>query len=246
MQHCQGPSNLETKPHRAIYIIQMQRICRSFAARAIANALTMGNISMNFSTIRRLAFAAIATIGLAACGINSVPTAEEAAKAKWADVEAAFQARANLLGNLGEIAKSASDREGQILTDVIEARAKATSVQISADDLNDPAKMEQFQAAQGELSKGLGRLMVNVERYPTLKSNDNFLMLQGQAEGIENKIRISIKDYNEAVRVYNTTIRTFPDTIGANLIHGAEPLVPYTSVTEGAEVAEQLDLGPDS
>ncbi|GAA4644364.1 LemA family protein [Pontixanthobacter gangjinensis] len=201
---------------------------------------------MNFSNIRRLAFVAIASLGLAACGINSVPAAEETAKAKWADVEAAFQSRANLLGNLGEIASSASDREGQILTDVIEARAKATSIQVSADDLNDPAKMEQFQAAQGELSKGLGRLMVNVEQYPTLKSNDNFLMLQGQVEGIENKIRISVRDYNEAVRVYNTTIRTFPDTIGANLIHGAEPLVPYTSVTEGAEVAEQLDLGPDS
>ncbi len=201
---------------------------------------------MNFTKIRRFALVAAASLGLAACGINSVPTAEEAAKAKWADVEAAFQERSNLLANLGEIATSASDREGGILTDVIEARAKATSVQISADDLTDPDKMAQFQAAQGQLSQGLGRLMLNVERYPELKSNDNFLMLQGQAEGIENKIRIAIKDYNEAVRVYNTTIRTFPDTIGANLIHGAEPMASYTAVTEGAEVAERLDLGTDS
>lgn len=198
---------------------------------------------MNFTKLRRFALLAAASLGLAACGINSVPTAEEAAKAKWADVEAAFQERANLLNNLGEIATSASDREGGILTDVIEARSKATSIQVSADDLNDTAKMEQFAEAQNELSKGLGRLLVNVERYPELKSNDNFLMLQGQAEGIENKIRIAIKDYNEAVRVYNTTIRTFPDTIGANLIHGAEPMTPYSAVTEGAEVAQELDLG---
>ncbi|MDN3644866.1 LemA family protein [Pontixanthobacter aestiaquae] len=201
---------------------------------------------MNLRNFGRFTIAALASLTLAACGINSVPAAEETAKAKWADVEAAFQARANLLSNLGEIATSASDREGGILTDVIEARAKATSVQISADDLNDPAKMEAFQSAQNSLGSGLGRLLVNVERYPELKSNDNFVMLQGQAEGIENKIRIAIKDYNEAVRVYNTTIRTFPDTIGANIIHGAEPMVPYTAVSEGAEVAEDLDLGRDS
>ncbi|MGB7409144.1 MAG: LemA family protein [Pontixanthobacter sp.] len=201
---------------------------------------------MNFTAIKHVALVAIAAISLSACGINSVPTAEEAAKAKWADVEASFQKRSNLLSNLGEIATSASDREGGILTDVIEARSKATSVQLSTDDLSDPAKMQQYQEAQNQLSQGLGRLLVNVERYPELKSNDNFLMLQGQAEGIENKIRIAIRDYNEAVRVYNTTIRTFPDTIGANLIHGAEPMEPYTAVTEGAEVAEDLDLGRDS
>ncbi len=198
---------------------------------------------MNLRNFGRFTIAALASLTLAACGINSVPAAEETAKAKWADVEAAFQARSNLLSNLGEIATSASDREGGILTDVIEARSKATSVQISADDLNDPAKMEAFQSAQNSLGSGLGRLLVNVERYPELKSNDNFVMLQGQAEGIENKIRIAIKDYNEAVRVYNTTIRTFPDTIGANIIHGAEPMVSYTAVSEGAEVAEDLDLG---
>lgn len=201
---------------------------------------------MNFQTLKRLTIVTAASFGLAACGINSVPTAEEAAKAKWADVEANFQARSNLLANLGEIATSASDREGGILTDVIEARAKATSIQVSADDLGDSDKMAEFQAAQNQLGKGLGRLLVNVERYPELKSNDNFVMLQGQAEGIENKIRIAIKDYNESVRVYNTTIRTFPDTIGANIIHGAEPMVPYSAVTEGAEEAATLDLGADS
>lgn len=126
----------------------------------------------------------------------------------------------------------------------IEARSRATSVNITADDLNDPAKVEQFRAAQAQLGQGLGRLIANFERYPDIKSNQNFVMLQSQLEGIENKIRISIKDYNEAVRQYNTTIRTFPDTIGANIIHGAEPMTPYEATTPGAEEAPQLDLTP--
>ncbi|MDC0886323.1 LemA family protein [Altererythrobacter sp.] len=183
---------------------------------------------------------------LAACGINSVPTKEEAAKAKWADVQAAFQQRANLIPNLAEVAAGAAETEGGILTDVVEARAKATSVQINADDLNDPAKMAEFQAAQGQLSQGLGRLLANFEAYPQLQSITNFQMLQSQLEGQENRIRITLRDYNEAVRDYNTTIRTFPDTIGANIIHGAEPMVPYEAVTDGAEVAPTLDMTPNS
>ena len=201
---------------------------------------------MNFTAIRRFALVAVAALGLASCGINSVPAAEESAKAKWADVQAAYQARANLVPNLAEVAQGAAENERTILTDVIEARSRATSITVSADDLNDPAKVAQFQQAQGQLSQGLGRLIANFERYPEIKSNQNFVMLQSQLEGIENKIRISIKDYNEAVRVYNTTIRTFPDTIGANLIHGAEPMAPYEATTAGAENAPQLDLTPNS
>lgn len=199
---------------------------------------------MNFTAIRRFTLVAVAAMGLASCGINSVPAAEENAKAKWADVQAAFQARANLVPNLAEVAQGAAASERGILTDVIEARSRATSINVSAADLNDPAKVAQFQEAQGQLGQGLGRLIANFERYPDIKSNQNFVMLQSQLEGTENKIRISLKDYNEAVRVYNTTIRTFPDTIGANLIHGAEPMVPYEAVTAGAEVAPQLDLTP--
>lgn len=194
----------------------------------------------------RLAFAAAASLALAACGINSVPAAEEEAKAKWADVQAAFQERANLIPNLAEVAQTASEREGTILTDVVEARAKATSINVSTDDLNDPAKMQEFQAAQGQLGQGLGRLLANFEAYPELQSTVNFQMLQSQLEGQENRIRITLRDYNEAVRKYNTTIRTFPDTIGANIIHGAEPMVPYESVTEGAEVAPTLDMSSDN
>jgi LemA protein len=201
---------------------------------------------MNFTAIRRFTLVAVAALGLASCGINSVPAAEENAKAKWADVQAAFQARANLVPNLAEVARGAAESERGILTDVIEARSRATSINVSAADLNDPAKVAQFQEAQGQLGQGLGRLIANFERYPDIKSNQNFVMLQSQLEGTENKIRITLKDYNEAVRVYNTTIRTFPDTIGANLIHGAEPMVPYEATTAGAEVAPTLDMTPSN
>jgi LemA protein len=181
---------------------------------------------------------------LAGCGINSVPTAEEQAKAKWADVQAAFQERANLIPNLAAVAKGAADQEKGILTGVVEARAKATSIQIKADDLTDPAKMKQFQEAQNQLSgslAGFGRLLANVEAYPELKSITNYQMLQSQLEGQENRIRVAIRDYNEAVRQYNTTIRTFPDAIGAKVIYGAKPMVPYEAATPGAEVAPSLE-----
>lgn len=201
---------------------------------------------MSFTVIRRYAILALASLGLAACGINSVPTKQEAAKAKWADVQAAFQERANLVPNLAEVAKGAAETERGILTDVIEARAKATSVQISADDLSDPAKMAQFQAAQQQLGAGLGRLLASFEAYPDLKSIQNYQMLQSQLEGQENRIRISLRDYNEAVRDYNTEIRTFPSSIGANVIHGAKAMVPYEAVTPGAETAPQLDMTANS
>ena len=187
---------------------------------------------------------AAAALSLAACGINSVPAAEENAKAKWADVEAAFQERANLIPNLQEIVLSSAEQERGTLTEVIEARASATrpEVQISAEDLDDPAKVEAFQSAQNELSGALSRLLVSVEAYPELRSQENFGRFMTQFEGSENRIRVAIRDYNEAVRQYNTTIRTFPDTIGANIIHGAEPMVPYEAVTEGAEVAPTLEM----
>lgn len=188
----------------------------------------------------RAAVVVTAALSLAACGFNSVPTKQEAAKAKWADVEAAFQERANLVPNLAAVAKGAAEQEKAILTGVVEARAKATSIQLNADDLDDPAKMEQFAAAQGQLSAGLGRLLASVEAYPEIKSSTNYQMLQSQLEGQENRIRISIRDYNGAVQDYNTEVRTFPTMIGARL-RGAEPLVPYKAVTPGAEVAPSLE-----
>ena len=197
---------------------------------------------MTFTTMLRGAFAALAALSLAACGINTGPAAEEDAKAKWADVEAQFQRRANLIPNLAEVTKGAGENERTILSQVTEARAKATSVNVTANDLNDPAKMEQFAAAQSQIGAGIGRLLASVEAYPTIQSNQNYLALQSQLEGTENRIAVAIRDYNEAVRKYNTTIRTFPDIIGAKVIHGAEPMVPYKALTEGAEAAPSLDM----
>ena len=197
---------------------------------------------MNLRNFGRAFVVAAVSLTLAACGINSVPAAEEEAKAKWADVEAQFQRRANLIPNLAEVVQGAAENERGILTEVTEARARATAINVTADDLTDTAKMEEFAAAQNQLGAGLGRLLASFEAYPQIQSNQNFLALQSQLEGTENRIAVSIRDYNEAVRKYNTTIRTFPDTIGANIIHGAEPMAPYSAVTEGAEVAPTLDM----
>lgn len=169
-------------------------------------------------------FTILAALSLTSCGINSVPTAEEAAKARWADVEANYQRRANLIPNLVAVTKAAAAAERDTLTAVIEARARATSVTISANDLDDPEKLEAYKNAQEEVSRGLARLLVSVERYPELKSQRNFSTLMVQLEGTENRIAVSIRDYNDAVRNYNTTIRTFPSAIGANIVHGAEPM----------------------
>lgn len=203
---------------------------------------------MNVLRQTRIVLIGLSVLFLASCGINSVPAAEENAKAKWADVEAAFQERANLIPNLQEIVLSSAEQERGTLTEVIEARASATrpEINVDAEDLNDPAQMQAYSQAQNNLGGALSRLLVSVERYPELRSQQNFGRFMAQVEGIENKIRIAIRDYNEAVRQYNTTIRTFPDTIGANLIHGAEPIVPYEAATEGAEVAPQLDMRDDT
>jgi len=181
--------------------------------------------------------APLAALALAGCGINSVPTAEENAKSKWANVQADYQRRADLIPNLVETVKGFAAQERNVLTEVTEARAKATSVQVSADDLTDPAKVEQFQQAQGALSQSLGRLLATVEAYPELKSNQNFLALQSQLEGTENRINVSIKDYNQAVQAYNTTIRTFPDAIGAKIFYGAKPMEPYQATAPNADRA---------
>lgn len=188
----------------------------------------------------------VAAASLAGCGINSVPTAEENAKAKWADVQAAFQERANLIPNLANIVKSAAAQENKTLTEVIQARAQATApnIQVNPEDLSNPAKMAAFQAAQNQLSGSLSRLLVSVEQYPELKSQEGYLKLQDQLEGQENRVRITLRDYNEAVRGYNTTIRTFPDVIGAKVIHGAKPMIPYQATTQGAETAPTLDMAP--
>jgi len=193
------------------------------------------------SARRAFLLAPLAALSLSACGLNSVPTAEEAAKAKWANVQADYQRRADLIPNLVATVKGYAAQEKSVLTGVTEARAKATSINVSANDLNDPAKLQQFGAAQGELSQALGRLLVVQENYPDLKSNTNFLALQSQLEGTENRINISIKDYNDAVQAYNTRIRTFPDAIGAKVFYGAKPMTTFQAAA-GAQKAPTVSF----
>jgi LemA protein len=184
-----------------------------------------------------LVLAPLAMLSLSGCGVNSVPTAEENAKAKWANVQADYQRRADLIPNLVETVKGYAKQEKDTLTAVTEARAKATSIQLNAGDLTDPAKVAAFQAAQQQLSGSLGRLLASVEAYPDLKSNQNFLALQNQLEGTENRINISTKDYNEAVQSYNTTIRTFPDAIGAKIFYGSKPMETFKATAPNADRA---------
>jgi LemA protein len=172
-------------------------------------------------------FVPVAAISLSGCGINSVPAAQEEAKAKWADVQTQYQRRADLIPNLVATVKGYAKQESTVLTDVTNARARATGIQLSADDLQDPAKVKAFADAQGQLSGSLSRLLVASENYPELKSSDQFMALQSQLEGTENRIAIARRDYNEAVRGYNTLIRTFPTAIGAKIFHGAQPMQPF-------------------
>jgi LemA protein len=198
-----------------------------------------------FARLTRFAFVAAAAAGLASCGFNTIPASEEAAKAKWADVQNQYQRRADLVPNLVATVKGYAKQEQDTLVKVTEARAKATSIQVSAADVTDPDKIAAYQAAQGQLSQGLGRLLASVEAYPDLKSNQNFLALQSQLEGTENRIAVARRDYNEAVQAYNTTIRTFPAIIGAKVIYGAKPMVPFAATTPGADTAPAVSFeGP--
>ncbi|MCW3847030.1 LemA family protein [Sphingomonas sp. LB-2] len=190
----------------------------------------------------RVVVALVSAMLLSACGLNSVPTAEENAKAKWADVQAAYQRRADLIPNLVATVKGAAGSEGKILTDVVNARARATSIQLAPGDLNDPAKMQAYQAAQQQLGGSLSRLMVTVEAYPQLQSQGTFKTLMDQIEGSENRINIAIRDYNGAVQAYNTRIRTFPDAIGARIFYGSKPMVPFQA-KPGADTAPTVDFG---
>ncbi|MCA0423779.1 MAG: LemA family protein [Proteobacteria bacterium] len=169
---------------------------------------------------------------LAACGINTAPTLEEAAKARWADVQNQYQRRADLIPNLVETVKGYAKQEQETLTAVIEARAKATSVKIDASTITDPAKFKEFQEAQNNLSGVLGRLLAITEQYPDLKSNTNFLALQSQLEGTENRIAVARRDYTAAVQAYNTEVRTFPGVLWAKLFWGAKAMETFTAAPD--------------
>lgn len=172
---------------------------------------------------------------LAGCGYNTIPTLEETAKARWGDVQNQYQRRTDLIPNLVETVKGFAAQEKSVLTSVVEARAKATQVKVDVSDLTDPAKLKAFQDAQNQLSGALGRLLAISENYPDLKSNANFLALQSQLEGTENRIAVARRDYVEAVRVYNTALRTFPTLIWAKtLFAGNKPMAEFTA-SEGSD-----------
>jgi len=176
---------------------------------------------------------------LAGCGVNTIPTAEEDAKARWADVQNEYQRRADLIPNLVSTVKGYAKQEKDVLVEVTNARAGANQVKLSGSDLTDPAKLEAFQRAQGAVTLSLQRLQ---EAYPDLKSNANFMALQSQLEGTENRITIARRDYNGAVQAYNTRIRTFPDAIGAKIFYGAKPMVPFAATSTNAQVAPSVSF----
>lgn len=193
--------------------------------------------------MHRPLFALVPAIVLAGCGINSVPTAEETAKARWADVQNQYQRRADLIPNLVATVRAAGAQEKSILVEVTQARAGAGQVRLNADELTDPAAVANFQRAQGAVTLSLQRLQ---EAYPELKSQGNYTTLMSQLEGTENRITIARNDYNGAVQAYNTRIRTFPDAVGAKIFYGAKPLVPFQATTPGAKTAPTVNFGNGS
>lgn len=196
--------------------------------------------------IRRLTSSAFlapaAALALSGCGLNTIPTAEENAKARWADVQNEYQRRADLIPNLVSTVKGYAKQEQTVLVGVTQARADASAVHLSGDDLKDPAKVQAFEKAQQGVTVALNRLQPLQENYPDLKSNANFMALQSQLEGTENRITIARRDYNEAVQAYNTQIRTFPNSIGAKVFYGAKPMVPFTATTPGAQTAPTVSF----
>ena len=166
---------------------------------------------------------------LSGCGFNDIPTYEEQAKAKWSEVLNQYQRRSDLIPNLVETVKGFAKQESSVLEAVTAARAAATSVKVDASTINDPETFRKFQEAQAQLSGSLGRLLAITEAYPDLKSNQSFLALQSQLEGTENRIAVARRDYIEAVRIYNTELRTFPGRIWASLFYsGNKPLEEFT------------------
>jgi LemA protein len=197
------------------------------------------------TALRRFGLLApLASLRLAGCGLNSVPTAEEEVYAKWANVQSEYQRRNDLIGNLVETVKGYAKQEKDVLVGVTEARSRATGTQLSAADLDDPAKVRAYNDAQSQLSSSLNVLRgpTIFEAYPELKSNENFLRLQDELTGTENRIAVSRTDYNEAVRQYNEYIRKFPAVLTAKAT-GAKPRAYFEVTNAGAREAPKVDFG---
>jgi LemA protein len=189
-------------------------------------------------TRRLLPVLAVLTLS-AGCGYNSLVEADEAVKAAWANVENVYQRRADLIPNLVATVKGSAQHEEKVLTDVTTARAQATQVKLSVDDLSDPEKVKKFEEAQGQLSGALGRLLAVSENYPDLKANAAFRDLQSQLEGTENRIAVERRKYNESVQAYNVKCREFP-TVMAAKIWGFKPKEPFKATTANAEKAPEV------
>ena len=197
-------------------------------------------------TIARLA-PVIATVFvgaalLAGCGVNKIPTQDEATKTAWAEVQNQYQRRADLIPNLVATVKGYAAQEKSVLVEVTEARASATQVKVDASTITDPAKFQEYSAAQDKLSGVLGRLMMIQESYPDLKSNQNFLALQSQLEGTENRIAIARRDYNQTAQVYNTTLRTFPSVLWAKTLYSGQKPAQLFQATATAQSAPNVDF----
>ena len=199
------------------------------------------NITQSLRSSWPIAALLLLTSLLSGCGINNIPTLDEQVKADWGQVQNQYQRRADLIPNLVETVKGYAKHEEQTLTAVIEARAKATSIQVDASTLDNPEKLKQFQQAQDQLSDALSRLMVVSERYPDLKANQNFLALQSQLEGTENRIAVARRDFILAVQKYNTEIRTFPGRLWHSLMYSDMPVrESFEATSPDADKAPQV------
>ncbi len=192
---------------------------------------------------RMLQIAALSSF-LAGCGINNIPTLDEQAKSAWAQVENQYQRRADLVPNLVETVKGYAAHERETLQAVVDARSRVGSVQVDSEMLSNPQAMQRFASAQSELTSALSRLLVVAERYPDLKANQNFLTLQSQLEGTENRISVARRDYIQAVQAFNTEIRTFPGLIWHKILHSdLDMKETYEATAPAADQAPKVDFG---
>lgn len=193
------------------------------------------------SRLPRLVFLVpLLTLFLSGCGINNIPTYEEQAKAKWSDVLNQYQRRADLIPNLVATVKGFAQQERTVLEDVTNARARATSIQVNASTVTNPEAFKKFQDSQAQLSGALGRLLAVSENYPDLKSNQNFLALQSQLEGTENRIAVARHDYIDGVRLYNTELTTFPGRIWAYFLYSSKKPMQEFTVDDSVKQVPQV------
>src|ERR1700678_3563340 len=196
----------------------------------------------HFRALTLIAAIGCVLAGLPGCGVNKIPTLDEQVKAAWSEVLNQYQRRADLIPNLVQTVKGYAHQEQQVLTQVVEARAKATQMQLPADILSNPQMFHQFEREQAQLGGALGRLLAVSENYPALKSNENFLALQSQLEGTENRIAVARRDYIDSVQTYNTTLRTVPSRWVAAIFYPDAKVRQTFSISEQAQQAPKVQF----